>query len=112
MRGQELFLAASEVLQHALLPCLSAPDLLRLGLTCKPLLSWVLSTPPTLWQVKLPFNWADQLTNTMPCSEGQHCVKKQQVTLPASPDNTYCMYTCTAMYMYLHVYMNSERTSL
>ena len=49
--GHQLFLASSEVLQHVLLPCLSAADLLRLGLTCKPLLSWVLSTPPKLWQV-------------------------------------------------------------
>ena len=54
MHGQQLFLASSEVLQHVLLPRISAPDLLRLGLTCKPLLSWVLSTPPSLWQVMPP----------------------------------------------------------
>ena len=51
MPGHQLFLASSEVLQHVLLPWLSAADVLRLGLTCKALLSWVLSSPPALWQV-------------------------------------------------------------
>ena len=72
MHGQQLFLASSEVLQHVLLPCLSATDLLRLGLTCKPLLSWVISTPPSLWQVILQQkSQSRQLSKSLPCTVGQ-----------------------------------------
>ena len=51
LRGQQCFLASSEVLQHIVLPHLAAADLLRLGLTCRSLHAWALSLPPTLWQV-------------------------------------------------------------
>lgn len=51
MLGQQLFLASSVQLQEVLLPRLPAADLLRLGLTCKGLLSWVTSMPPAYWQV-------------------------------------------------------------
>ena len=53
MGGQQDFMASQKVLQHTLLPLLSAPDLVRLGLTCKALLAWVWSTPPAVWQVML-----------------------------------------------------------
>ena len=49
--GQQLFLASSEVLKHVLLPRLSGADLVRLGLTCRAIHSWVLDTPSSLWQV-------------------------------------------------------------
>lgn len=51
MSGQQDFLVSSEVLQHTLLPLLSAADLVRLGITCKALMAWVSSTFPTVWQV-------------------------------------------------------------
>ena len=54
MRGQDCFLAHAEVLQDVLLPRLSAVDLLRLGATCTGVLSWILNTPPSLWQVSKP----------------------------------------------------------
>ena len=72
MPGHQLFLASSEALQHVLLPYLPASDLLRLGLTCKPLLSWVISTPPSLWQVTLQHNsQSRQLSKSLPCTVGQ-----------------------------------------
>ena len=49
--GETLFLASTEVLQQVLLPRLAAADLLRLSLCCKEMHSWLLSTPPDLWQV-------------------------------------------------------------
>ena len=52
-RGQQLFLASSEVLEDVLLPYLSAVDLYRLSMGCKGLQSWLLSLPPTVWQVTL-----------------------------------------------------------
>ena len=51
MIGQQLFLGSQEVLQHVLIPRLSAADLMHLGLTCKAVHSWVVSLPPALWQV-------------------------------------------------------------
>ena len=47
------FLGSTEVLQQVLLPRLTAVDLLRLSLSCKAMQSWLLSTPPDLWQVGL-----------------------------------------------------------
>ena len=49
--GQHLFLASSVELQQVLLPRLPAAALLRLGLSCRALLSWIMSCPATCWQV-------------------------------------------------------------
>ena len=49
--GDQLFLAATETLQHVLLPHLSAVDLFRLACTSKAMQQWILSTPVNLWQV-------------------------------------------------------------
>ena len=49
--GANLFLGSTEILQEVLLPRLTAADLLRLSLSCKAMHSWILSTPPGLWQV-------------------------------------------------------------
>ena len=54
--GVHLFMASVVQLQEVLLPRLSATDLLRLGLSCKALLAWVLSTPPAYWQVSSVFH--------------------------------------------------------
>ena len=50
-RGEQLFLAAAETLQHTLLPHLSAVDLSRLATTSKAMQEWLLSTPRHLCQV-------------------------------------------------------------
>ena len=48
--GEDLFLASAALLQDVLLPRLSAPELLRFSLACKAIQSWVLATPPVIWQ--------------------------------------------------------------
>ena len=53
MGARNPFLASMVVLKSVLLPRLDATDLLRLGLSCRAMLAWVLSTPPALWQVGL-----------------------------------------------------------
>ena len=49
--GQNPFLAGAEVLQHVLLPHLSAVDLLQLSLCCKGVQAWLKGTPAALWKV-------------------------------------------------------------
>ena len=53
MTGQQVFLTSAVQLQEVLLPRLPAADLLRLGLSCKALWSWIMSMPPAYWKVCL-----------------------------------------------------------
>ena len=57
-RGQDLFLANTSMLQHTLLRHLSAADMLRLGLSCKDLYSWVLAAPLRHWQARKLTRWS------------------------------------------------------
>ena len=59
--GQHLFLTSTLQLEEVLLPCLPAADLLRLGVSCKAMLSWVMSMPPSYWQVCLATLEAENL---------------------------------------------------
>ena len=67
MTGQLLFLGSAVQLQEVLLPRLPAADLLRLGLSCKALLSWVTNMPPTYWQVCLATLAPESLVQPADC---------------------------------------------
>ena len=51
LSGEDGFLASRHALQQALLPYLTAKDLFSLSCTCKAVQQWLLSTPPSTWQV-------------------------------------------------------------
>lgn len=75
MRVQHPLLKNSEVLQHVLLPLLSAREVLRLGLTCRALLNWVMSTPPSSRQVRLSsFQRSGQASVTKPRMRQAHFI--------------------------------------
>ena len=64
MRGQHPLLKHTEVLQHILLPLLTAREVLCLGVTCRAMLIWVLSNPPSSCQVTLSITLCSQAAVT------------------------------------------------
>ena len=81
--GERGFLACAEVLQHTLLPLLSASTLFRLSCTSRGLQKWLLQTPPSLWQVQ-SCRLGSVVRSTAPCQTR----KRQAWTLQSSIAST------------------------
>ena len=49
--GDQLLLLCADPLERVLLPHLTAKEIFKLGCVCKSVHRWMLSLPPTTWQV-------------------------------------------------------------
>ena len=79
--GAAGFLASTEVLEHVLLPLLTARDLFKLSCTSKAMRQWLLGTSPRLWQAshQAPECYTALLPNSSlsmarSCSLSAHCL--------------------------------------
>ena len=85
-RGQALFLSSAEVLEDTLLPHLSAVDLMRFSLASKAISSWVLATPPALWQASQAVSCVQAYVLSCPLStpvaEALLCAGRMPLVMP------------------------------